>query len=320
MSHLVISREDIPLMRFQLDGDETDLGSSPRADVWLDHPKVEPVHATLVETREGDHLLNGEGDPLADGAVIALGPFQALYRNTRRNRPRKADWALPMDWSPSAQRSVGRYDNLIVASDRLFDVISRIDGQRRYDRWRVFFGPSGAGKSRVIRAAYRRLGLQQPLREVDCAALDPATAAQAMEEAGLFRPKNGFQPVFMDVHRLPMAVQERLTDAFRDDLLYFSFAQAPSQIPELHPKLLKDFSDVHELLPLAKRPGEAAALFDVLMQLQAVDAPPPLERAALDRLVAHHWPGNVRELKNLVQRLLLSGRREPIRAEDLGIP
>jgi two-component system response regulator AtoC len=38
---------------------------------------------------------------------------------------------------------------------------------------------------------------------------------------------------------------------------------------------------------------------------------------ALELLRAHHWPGNVRELQNVVERLVVTGRREVVLPEDL---
>jgi transcriptional regulator with PAS, ATPase and Fis domain len=39
---------------------------------------------------------------------------------------------------------------------------------------------------------------------------------------------------------------------------------------------------------------------------------------AIDTLRGYSWPGNVRELENVIERLVVTGRREVIRADDLG--
>jgi transcriptional regulator with PAS, ATPase and Fis domain len=39
---------------------------------------------------------------------------------------------------------------------------------------------------------------------------------------------------------------------------------------------------------------------------------------AMTALCEYHWPGNVRELENVIERLVVTGRREMIRLEDLG--
>jgi two-component system NtrC family response regulator len=39
---------------------------------------------------------------------------------------------------------------------------------------------------------------------------------------------------------------------------------------------------------------------------------------AMTALCEYHWPGNVRELENVIERLVVTGRRESIRLEDLG--
>jgi DNA-binding NtrC family response regulator len=39
---------------------------------------------------------------------------------------------------------------------------------------------------------------------------------------------------------------------------------------------------------------------------------------AMATLCAYPWPGNVRELENVIERLVVTGRREVIQADDLG--
>ncbi len=44
---------------------------------------------------------------------------------------------------------------------------------------------------------------------------------------------------------------------------------------------------------------------------------PPLEPAAVDKLMAYHWPGNVRELENTLERLLVLTEKGRIEVSDL---
>ncbi len=60
--------------------------------------------------------------------------------------------------------------------------------------------------------------------------------------------------------------------------------------------------------PLRERRDDIPLLFRHFVQLACgrySREPPTLDRAQLDRLIAHDWPGNVRELRNVVDRFVL---------------
>jgi two-component system response regulator AauR len=62
------------------------------------------------------------------------------------------------------------------------------------------------------------------------------------------------------------------------------------------------------LPPLRERREDIGLLFEHFLQLAALrfDRPAPsLDRATLNRLMAHDWPGNVRELRNVAERFAL---------------
>ncbi len=42
-----------------------------------------------------------------------------------------------------------------------------------------------------------------------------------------------------------------------------------------------------------------------------LESPAALSSDALDRLLAYGWPGNVREMRNVLERALILGRRQP---------
>jgi transcriptional regulator with PAS, ATPase and Fis domain len=89
---------------------------------------------------------------------------------------------------------------------------------------------------------------------------------------------------------------------FREDLFYRlnviqievpSLRERPDDIPELVAFFLKRFTSGNEYLVRAISPD------------------------ALRLMQAYSWPGNVRELANVIERLVVTGRQELVRPEDL---
>jgi two-component system response regulator FlrC len=73
------------------------------------------------------------------------------------------------------------------------------------------------------------------------------------------------------------------------------------------------------LPPLCERSRDILPLARFLLQrhLRSGEPLPVLEPEAEARLLAHRWPGNVRELDNLMQRALILGDGQRIRADDI---
>ncbi|HEY3705393.1 MAG TPA: sigma-54 dependent transcriptional regulator [Terracidiphilus sp.] len=107
--------------------------------------------------------------------------------------------------------------------------------------------------------------------------------------------------------RLICATNEALEDMvrggkFREDL-YYRIHVVPIQLP-----------------PLRERTGDISLLCDYFLEVHCVANGLPVKRISAETLSAleeHTWPGNVRELENLIQRLLVTVRREEIVANDL---
>jgi len=82
-----------------------------------------------------------------------------------------------------------------------------------------------------------------------------------------------------------------------------------SVLPVLIPPLRERTEDI---LPLAH-----ACLSEVAERLER--EPPRLSPGAEDALIRYHWPGNVRELRHALERLLLAGVGDEIKADALPI-
>jgi two-component system nitrogen regulation response regulator NtrX len=121
-----------------------------------------------------------------------------------------------------------------------------------------------------------------------------------------FEPVGSNTPIKVDV-RIIAATNKRLDEEmergmFRADLFY-RLNVIPFEIPPLReriediPLLVDHFN--HRFSCIYTRPPKA------------------FSAEALERLQTHNWPGNVRELRNTVERVVIMGVREEVRAGDL---
>jgi DNA-binding NtrC family response regulator len=89
---------------------------------------------------------------------------------------------------------------------------------------------------------------------------------------------------------------------FREDL-YYRIHVVPIQLP-----------------PLRERTGDISLLCEYFLATHCVANGLPVKTPTPEALAAleeHTWPGNVRELENLIQRLVVTVRRDEIQASDL---
>lgn len=92
------------------------------------------------------------------------------------------------------------------------------------------------------------------------------------------------------------------TGKFREDLFY-RIHVVPVHLP-----------------PLRERVGDISLLCEYFLEVHCLANGLPVKRISADALAAleeHTWPGNVRELENLIQRMLVTVRRDEIVATDL---
>ncbi len=92
------------------------------------------------------------------------------------------------------------------------------------------------------------------------------------------------------------------TGRFREDL-YYRIHVIPIHLP-----------------PLRERVADIPLLCDYFLQIHCLANGLPVKQLtgdALSALEEHTWPGNVRELENLIQRLVVTTRRDEIDAGDL---
>ena len=119
-----------------------------------------------------------------------------------------------------------------------------------------------------------------------------------------FQRVGGNQNIQVDV-RVVAATKQNLLDSvaqgsFREDLFY-----RLNVVPILLP-------------PLRQRREDIPLLVDhFIRKYGRADSPRQIAPEALDALVAHHWPGNVRELENVVERMVVLSRANPLLLSDV---
>ncbi len=142
----------------------------------------------------------------------------------------------------------------------------------------------------------------------DIADMEPMVQARLLGalENGIFQRMGGSLNVRLDVRIITAthhSLEQRVrSGAFRSDL-YYLLNVAPLAIPSLR----DHGEDVPDLLHY------------YLDYFVAQDKLPyrAFSTAAQNRLRQYSWPGNVRELKNMVQRLLISGRISRIELDEV---
>jgi two-component system nitrogen regulation response regulator NtrX len=125
-------------------------------------------------------------------------------------------------------------------------------------------------------------------------------------EEGEFERLGGAETVRVDV-RLVAATNQDLKvmikdGRFREDL-YYRLNVVVIDVPPLRARR----EDI---------PGLAEYFLGVYCEMYGLRAK-TLDKAVVDKLRSYAWPGNVRELRNIIERMVITSRRETIGPEDL---
>jgi DNA-binding NtrC family response regulator len=244
---------------------------------------------------------------------------------------------------------------LLGSSPAMRHVLELVESVAPSDSTVLITGESGTGKEVVARAIHaaspRRLN---PMVVVNCGALPEGILESELfgHEAGAFtgaraRHKGKFEAaeggtVFLDeigevspkvqvellrvleekvVTRLggtsPVAVDFRTICATNRDL------QAAVREGRFREDLFWRLNVVQiHIPPLRERPEDVPVLAEQFLARFAQSMsrrPMRFSPEAKDALAAYPWPGNVRELQNAIERAVVVGRNEVVRAEDLPV-
>src|SRR5207237_8526134 len=76
----------------------------------------------------------------------------------------------------------------------------------------------------------------------------------------------------------------------------------------------------HVLRPLRRRTGSLPAMLPHVLKFfpgRGDYVVEPIDAASMDALLEYRWPGNVRELENVIERLVVTCRKQTARPDDL---
>jgi transcriptional regulator with PAS, ATPase and Fis domain len=214
-------------------------------------------------------------------------------------------------------------------------------------------GESGTGKELAARAVVALSSrANKPYIRLNCAAL-PETLIESElfgSEKGAFTGATESRPgqieladggtLFLDeIATLTPALQTKLLRVLEDhqvqrlggrtfrkiDFRLICATNEPLEEMVRNGKFREDlYYRIHvvpiDLPPLRERTGDIPLLCEYFLQVHCLANGIPVKQLAEDALAAleeHTWPGNVRELENLVQRLVVTVRRDVIGANDL---
>ena len=308
------------------------VGRGADCDVVLEGSLVSRRHARLSHTagawrlqdlasRNGS-FLNGAPathDTLTPGSVLRLGSWIGVVR-------------------PAAPAGTARFAPLgddLLGGPELAHALRWVTVAAGADIPVVLEGETGTGKELFARAIHRRSGRRGPLLAVNCAVLQPATAAAELfgyrrgaftgavdGHSGLVRAANGGTLFLDEIADLSLDVQAQLlrvveqreltplgeSRAIPVDVRFVVATQRPLadwvSLGRLRADLRARLEGIRiELPPLRRRWGDAPLLFLHLLAAHSANPPQPDARV-LEWLALRDWPLNVRELVALVRRVL----------------
>jgi DNA-binding NtrC family response regulator len=274
----------------------------------------------------------------ADDYVEKPFPPQLLLDKLRRlSMPRNAPTPAPAGWKAPAML-------------QLQETLGRV---ARVDSTVLLSGESGVGKEVAAQWLHRmRFGAEAPFIAVNCAAI-PAELLESEvfgHERGAFTGASqrhaGFAEraaggtLFLDeVAELAMPLQAKLLRLLEERrftrvggreplelearIVAASNVELPARVAEgrFREDLYYRLAVIELTIPpLRDRPEEVLDLaqgFVAHFAAQFGRAPPTLDGAAVDALIAHGWPGNVRELRNRIERAMVLADGPVMRTVDL---
>jgi two-component system NtrC family response regulator len=246
-----------------------------------------------------------------------------------------------------------RFENIVGASKKMRDIFDVSVQVSRRDSTVLLTGESGTGKELLAKALHQNsLRASKPFITVNCGAIPENlieselfghrkgsfTGALA-DRTGKFESANQGTVFLDEIGELPINLQVRLLRVIQEreiDKIGF-----PKPIPinvriiaatnrnlrtqiedgQFREDLFYRLSVVTiELPPLRERRDDIPLLLQHFLKKHCARyqlTAPHLAEDALDVLTRYEWPGNVRELENAIESLVVLGKSDVIRSEDL---
>ncbi|HET6373871.1 MAG TPA: sigma-54 dependent transcriptional regulator [Candidatus Polarisedimenticolia bacterium] len=217
----------------------------------------------------------------------------------------------------------------------------------------LLLGESGTGKELLARALHRESARsERRFLAINCSAIPEALLESQLfghrrgaftdareDRRGLFQEAEGGTLLLDEIGDMPLALQGKLLRVLQEREVHPIGAPAPIPVD------VRIIASTHRDLEAYVREGRFRQDLFYRLNVVAMRVPPLRERPedllplvahflekhgtalgrpactmsaeATDVLRRHQWPGNVRELENAVERALVLGRDDVIRAEDL---
>jgi DNA-binding NtrC family response regulator len=257
------------------------------------------------------------------------------------------------EWMMQRSLEASRFQDFVGGSEPMRLVYDAIQQVANSSINVLIRGESGTGKELAARAVVALSArANKPYIRLNCAAL-PETLIESElfgSEKGAFTGATESRPgqieladggtLFLDeIATLTPALQTKLLRVLEDhqvqrlggrtfrkiDFRLICATNEPLEEMVQNGKFREDlYYRIHvvpiHLPPLRERTGDTPLLCEYFLQVHCLANGIPVKQLAEDALAAleeHTWPGNVRELENLVQRLVVTVRRDVIGASDL---
>jgi len=278
--------------------------------------------------------------------------LSSLKRQLERHRGAEKLQDLERSHIQSRLRRAGM-DDFVVRSPAMIEIVSTVLQIADYDLTVLIEGETGVGKG-VIAALIHRLSRRsdKPFVQVNCGAIPESLVESELfgYEAGAFTGsarggKEGFfeaaegGTIFLDeIGELPKPAQAKLLQILDDHILTRVGSTAARRLDvrvvaatnrrlhdlvrkgEFRADLLYRLETIPlHIPPLRERPEDLAALVDVWVEKfnREYGTERRLSAEATRYLLAGEIPGNARQLRNLLIRLILTGRRGEISVDEL---
>jgi transcriptional regulator with PAS, ATPase and Fis domain len=247
-----------------------------------------------------------------------------------------------------------RLAELIGTSKQIVELVQEIERVAHADAKVLITGESGVGKELVARALHTRSGrAQRPFVAVNCAGL-PETLLESElfghvkgSFTGAYRDKPGkleiadTGTVFLDeIGEMTLRMQGLLlrfletgelqkigSDRIVGRTNVRVVAATNRDLSELialgqfREDLFYRLNVIHLVVPpLRERKEDIAAMVDHFVEQFTSQTDSTMRSIAPDAvaaLIEYSWPGNVRELQNVIERLVITCRKEVVTADDL---
>jgi propionate catabolism operon transcriptional regulator len=279
------------------------------------------------------------------GAVVVVPRAKEVHTRSADGRKGQSTWS-------SAARYT--FDDVMGCSRVLQTAIGTAKSYASCDYNVLLTGETGTGKELFAQSIHNASARRQgPFVTVNCAALPETlleselfgyaegafTGARRGGKAGLFEQANGGTVFLDEIAAMPLSVQQRFLRVLEDRRIMrvgddrivsldvrvvaatnreiSTLVDNGDFLPDLFYRL-----DVLRLAlpPLRDREEDIPIIAQHLMDMFCTEpglVPRRFTPAAFAVLSEHEWSGNVRELRNVVQRLIVSGRNPTISARDV---